>query len=107
MAITGATTAKLPACATITIREQMPNPSGEVEVTPDGGRVHFENKDKEEWRLRFWKPDTDPNAGIDILLPAGERISVVIKEKDVFLYSVMNFRDADDIKTGGGGPIRN
>src|SRR5262249_39759596 len=36
----------LPKSATIVIKNQLPNPSGEVEVTPHGGRIIFENKDK-------------------------------------------------------------
>jgi hypothetical protein len=97
----------LPRSATITIREQHPSPSDEVEVTPDGGRVHFENKDKKEYRLRLWKPKTEPNAGIDILLPAGGRVTVVIKEKDVFEYSVMSIAGGEAMSGNGGGPIKN
>ncbi len=110
MDTTGATKAKqttLPRSATITIREQHPSPSGEVEVTPDGGRVHFENKDKKEYRLRLWKPKTESNAGIDILLPAGGLVTIVIKRKDEYEYSVVHV-DGGGVESGnGGGPIKN
>jgi len=112
VATTGAARAKekeigLPKSATITIREQHPHPHGEVEVTPDGGRVHFHNKDKKEYRLRLWRPKTDPNTGIDLLLPASGRVTVVIKKRDEYFYNVMNI-DADIAETGnGGGPIWN
>ncbi len=110
MAMTGAARAKeigLPKSATITIREQHPHPSGEVEVTPDGGRVHFHNKDKKEYRLRLWRPKTDPSAGIDIFLPAAGRVTIVIKKKDEYYYNVMHI-DGDSGASGtGGGPIKN
>jgi hypothetical protein len=97
----------LPQSATITIRDQHPHPSGEVEVTPDGGRVHFENKDKKEYRLRLWRPKTAPNAGIDILLPASGCVTVVIKKRDEYYYSVIHI-DGGTVESGhGGGPIIN
>ncbi len=90
-----------------TIREEHPSSPGEVEVTPDGGRVHFENKDKKEYRLRLWKPKTEPNAGIDLLLPAGGRVTVVIKKKDEYEYGVIHI-DGGTVESGnGGGPIKN
>jgi len=109
MATTAAAKAKqtaLPKSATITIRDQHPNPSGEVEVTPDGGKVHFDNKDKKEYRIRLWKPKTEPSSGIDILLPAAGRVTVAIKKNDVFEYSVVHL--SGNVETGqGGGPIKN
>jgi hypothetical protein len=110
MATTGTTKAEqtsLPQSATITIRAQRPYLCGEVEVTPDGGRVTFENMDKEEYRLRLWKPKTDANAGIDVLLPAGGRTTIVIKTNDEFEYSVINIEGGEAATGGGGGPIRN
>ena len=110
MATTGTTKAEqssLPQSATITIRAQQPYPSGEVEVTPDGGRIHFQNEDQEEYRLRLWKPKTDANAGIDVLLPAAGRVTILIKTNDEFQYSVMHI-DAELAMSGnGGGPIKN
>ena len=110
MAMTGTTRAEessLPESATITIREQHPDPSGEVEVTPNGGRVHFQNEDTQEYRLRFWNTETDANAGIDILLPAGGRVTVVINKNDEFDHRVMHI-DGGIVSSGiGGGPIRN
>jgi len=97
----------LPEFATITINEQKPYPPGTVEVAPDVGRVHFENKDKKEYRLRLWKPKTEPNAGIDILLPAGGRVTVVIKKLDEYEYSVIQIDGGGAATGNGGGPIRN
>jgi hypothetical protein len=104
---TGAAEAKhLPESATITIRNQAPDPSGIVEVTPKGGRVHFENQDDKEYRLRLYKPKTKALEGIDILLPARGRATVIIKRHDAFLYIVMD--PIDEVATGkGGGPITN
>jgi len=97
----------LPKSATITIQDQEPSPDGVVEVSPDGGRVHFENKDKCDYRLRFWRPKTDPNQGLDLFLPAGGRATVLIKKNDEFDYSVMGI-DVDKVANGhGGGPIKN
>lgn len=108
--MTGAARAKekdLPRSKTITIREKHPHPSGEVEVTPDGGRVHFHNKDKKEYRLRLFRPKTEPSTGIDLLLPAHGRLTVVIKKRDEYYYDVLNI-DADIAESGnGGGPIKN
>jgi hypothetical protein len=92
--------------ATITICNQEPRPSTEVEVTPKGGRVHFENQDDKEYRLRLWKRDTKPFAGIDILLPARGRVTIVIKRDDEFLFAIVDI--IDEVSVGqGGGPIRN
>jgi hypothetical protein len=95
----------LPRSATITVRTQEPYPPGEVEVTPDGGRVYFENKDTEDYRVRFWRVKTDPDLGIDILLPAAGNFAVVIKPNDEFEYSVMHINSLDKVSTNG--PIRN
>lgn len=109
MSTTGTARAKetpLPRSATITIRDHEPSPCGKVEVAPWIGRVHFVNKDKKEYRLRFWKQDTDPFAGIDILIPAGGRVTVLIKKADEFIYAVVDI--GDRVSTGrGGGPIIN
>ena len=110
MATTGTTKAEessLPRSATITIREQEPCPSDTVEVTPHGGRVHFENEDEQEYRIRFWKPKTDANAGIDILLPARGRVTLVIKRNDEFQYSVMKIDNENAMSGKGGGPVVN
>ena len=108
MAMTGTTKAEectLPESATITIRDQQPDPCGEVEVTPNGGRIHFQNEDDRDYRLRFWKAETKETEGIDILLGARASVTVVIKKDDVFSYSV---GDIDKVASGkGGGPIKN
>lgn len=81
-------------------------PCGEVEVTPQGGRVHFRNKDGVDYRLRFWKEHADRNSGIDILLPRNGRATVVIKKDDSFSYSVMPLEDTDEDRAAAG-PIKN
>jgi len=75
-------------------------------VAPGVGRVHFKNQDKKGYRLRFWKQDTGPLRGIDILFPANGRLTVMIKKEDEFFYTVLNL--GDEAATGkGGGPIVN
>ena len=110
MATTGTARAKeraLPRSATIKIRNQAPHPSGKVEVAPWTGRVHFVNKDKKDYRLRFYRPDTEPLRGIDILIPARGRVTVGIKLGDEFHYGVYpSIGDAAALGKGGG-PIIN
>ena len=109
MPATGTKKAKqtLPKSATIIIQRQEPRPGGMVEVSPDSGRVHFENKDKCDYRLRLWKPTTDSDAGIDLFLPAGGRLTVLIKKNDVFDYSIMGIDVVLAANGHGGGPIQN
>jgi len=110
VATTGAARAKqdaLPRSATITIRDQAPYPSGKVEVEPWKGRVHFVNKDKKDYRLRFWKSHTEPIAGIDILLPARARVTVMIKRGDEFHFGVFHTKGDEAALGKGGGPIVN
>ena len=95
----------LPRTATITVRDKEPYPPGPVEVTPDAGRVYFENKDTENYRVRLWPAKGNPDLAIDILLPAGGSLAVVIKPNDEFSYSVVGFNDLD--KAATNGPIRN
>lgn len=104
----GTAKATLPLYATITIVNGMPDLNGQtVEVTPNGGRVHFQNEDDKAYRLRLWKLG-DEKSSIDILLPAGGRISVMINKDQEFQYRIVNFNDLDIVKTGaGGGGIRN
>jgi hypothetical protein len=110
VATTGAAKAKeitLPRSATITIRDQEPKPNGKVEVAPWTGKVQFVNTDKKDYRLRFWRPGTEPLAGIDILLPAKGRVAVLIKKHDEFHFGVFHLK-GDEAATGrGGGPIVN
>jgi hypothetical protein len=94
----------LPRTATITVRNKEPYPPGEVEVTPEAGRVYFENKDSEDYRVRFW-PKENPAVAIDLLLIAGGSLAVVIKPNDEFSYSVAGFNDLD--KAATNGPIKN
>ena len=100
----------LPLFSTITITNQTPDPPGRVEVTPDAGRIVFQNKDPLEYRIRLHKPDTDPDAGggIDLLLPANGFLSVIIRKNDAFSYSVMPTNSENAAMTGkGGGPVTN
>jgi len=110
VATTGAAKAKqviAARSATITIRDQVPKPDGKVEVAPWTGRVHFANKDKRDYRLRFWKSNTEPLAGIDILLPAKARVTVMIKRGDEFHFGVFHTKGDEASLGKGGGPIIN
>jgi len=110
VATTGAAKAKqvtLPRSKTITIRDQVPKPDGKVEVAPWTGRVHFANKDKRDYRLRLWKSNTEPLAGIDILLPAKARVTVMIKRGDEFHFGVFHTKGDEASLGKGGGPIIN
>ena len=109
MALSAAKRAKsaLPKSATIVIKNQLPNPSGEVEVTPHGGRIIFENKDKKDHRLRFLSCRGGSDSSIDLLLPALGRTTVLIKKDDEFMYSIMNLNGAEAMSGNGGGPIKN
>lgn len=110
MAITGAAKARekgLPRSATIKIHNQAPSPSGKVEVAPWVGRVHFVNTDKKEYRLRFFKPDTEPLHGIDIMIPAKGRVTVGIKPGDQYHFGVFPSKGDDAALGKGGGPIIN
>jgi hypothetical protein len=54
------------------------------------------------------KPGTDPDAGgIDLLLPANELLSVIIRKNDEFNYSVMPTNSVSTMTGKGGGPITN
>ena len=97
----------LPKAASVIIQDHQPIPCGEVEVTPDGGRIIFLNEDNCDYRLRLFKPQTDAAAGIDVLLPAGGRTTVLIKENDEFMYQLMNLEGTVAMSGAGGGPIKN
>lgn len=110
MATTGAAKARekgLPRSATIKIRNQEPNPSGKVEVAPWTGKVHFVNHDKKEYRLRFFKPHTEPLHGIDIMIPAKGRVTVGIKPGDEYHFGVYPSKGDHAALGKGGGPIIN
>jgi hypothetical protein len=107
-AVARAKESSLPKSKTVTIHNQCPNPYGEVEVTPHAGLVHFKNKDHQSYRLRFWKVDTDSDSGIDILLPANGRTSVVIRKGDAFFYAVLRLENPERIdEKMNPGPIKN
>lgn len=109
MAMSAAERAKysaLPKAAAVIIEGGKPVFSGEVEVTPDNGRIIFLNEDERDYRLRLFKPETAALAGIDVLLPANGRFTVLIKENDEFMYHVMGL-DGTEMMSGKGGPIKN
>jgi hypothetical protein len=109
MDTTGTAKATLPLSATITISNGISDRTGvDVEVTPNGGRVHFQNEDDEAYRLRLWKPGYE-QASIDMMLPAFGRVSVMINLDQEFRYRVLKVSNFDDeVKIGGGGGgIRN
>ena len=107
MATTGAAKGKspLPKSATIIIHKGQTAPHGEVEVTPDGGRVHFTNEDKKEYRLRLW-PVMEPSKSIDILVPTHGTLTILIRKDDEFLYRLVTIH-GEEMVAGPGGPIRN
>ena len=96
----------LPKAASVIIQEQQSFPSGEVEVTPDAGRIIFLNEDKCDYRLRLFKPESEAAAGIDVLLPASGRLTVLIKENDEFMYQLMQV-DGSQPMSAARGPIKN
>jgi hypothetical protein len=109
MAMSAAERAKysaLPKAASVIIQDREPVFDGEVEVTPDGGRIIFLNEDSRDYRLRLFKPNTEPATGIDLLLPANGRTTVLIKEDDEFMYQLMNL-DGSEQMPGARGPIKN
>jgi hypothetical protein len=108
VATPGAARAKqVPSSATIRIHNQTPKPDGRVEVAPWKGRVHFTNQDKKDYRLRFWRSNTEPLSGIDILLPAKGSVTVMIKTGDEFHYGVFHMKGGEAALGKGGGPIVN
>ena len=78
-----------------------------MEVTPDGGRIRFNNRDKKEYRIRFWRVGTPSPEGIDLLLPGQSSLTVIIKKGDEFHFSVMIPKNDDVMNGQGGGPIKN
>jgi hypothetical protein len=78
----------LPQSLTITIKDQQPDDRGTKEVTPDGGRIIFDNKDNKNFRLRL--SSTATQSTIDLLLPAKGQTVVLIKKDDEFMYELLN-----------------
>jgi hypothetical protein len=102
----------LPHSATIRIHDQQATPDTLVEVEPNVGRVLFVNQDGTNYRLRFWKENTDPIAGIDVVLVPGGNFTIAINTNDSFYFTVLN--DTGLTKEGNlefakyaNGPIRN
>lgn len=96
--------AELPKFRIITVSDQTPEPSGLVEVTPNAGRVLFQNNDPVEYRIRL-VPRDNP-ATIDLLLPARGSVTVIIKKNDEFFYSLLDPFTGQTITTSSG-PIKN
>ena len=104
----------LPQFDVVHITNQTPNPPGKVEVTPNAGRIVFQNHDPIEYRIRFFppgfydNPGQDPNVGgIDLLIPAKGSLSLVIKKNEAFSYSIMNMQSENAMTGKGGGPGTN
>jgi hypothetical protein len=106
----------LPLSATITIKDQKPDDNGMKEVTPDGGRIIFDNNDHQDYRLRL--RSTATQSTIDLLLPAKGQTVVLIKQDDEFMYDILNVALSVSAAAGGstvaaplagtgGGPIKN
>lgn len=93
--------------ATITISEEYIDPPGTVAVTPNGGRIYFQNAEAREYRVRFWNAKRHESEGIDFVLPANGLLTTIIKEGDEFLFSVLQVGDALIASGRGGGPIIN
>jgi hypothetical protein len=105
-AVAKAKVKNLPKSATIKIIDQTAVPPGEVEVMPDVGRVHFKNEDSKEYKIRLWRPGTEPHFGIELVLAPNGTITIVIRKDDEFNYSIMS--KTGGMETGrGGGPIKN
>ena len=107
--------ASLPQFAVITVRNQIPDPRGQVEVTPNIGHIVFQNLDPIQYRIRFFPPGFyDPDAGrnpntggTDLLLPANGSLTLIIKQGDEFNYSIMNMQSMNALTGQGGGPGKN
>jgi hypothetical protein len=98
---------ELPQFVVVNVTDQTPHPDGIVEVTPRSGRVSFVNHDPIEYRIRFYQPKTDPNAGgIDLLLPALGSLTQLIRKDQAFSYSIMQVH-VEDAMTGKGGGTTN
>jgi hypothetical protein len=105
-AVAKAKVKNLPKSATIKITDQTAVPPGEVEVMPDVGRVHFRNEDSKEYKIRLWRPGTEPQFGIELVLAPNGTITIVIRKDDEFNYSIMS--KTGNMEDGhGGGPIKN
>ena len=99
----------LPLFRTIVVANQYPNPDGRVEVSPNAGRIVFQNQDPIEYRIRFYRPGEDPDSGVgmDLLLPAQGFLNVVIRPNDEFNYFIMGSASLSTSTGKGGGPITN
>jgi hypothetical protein len=105
-AVAKAKVKSLPKSATIKIIDQAPVPSGEVEVMPDVGRVHFKNEDSKEYKIRLWRIGTEPHFGIELVLAPNGTITIAIRKDDEFSYTIMTKNGI--MENGrGGGPIKN
>lgn len=110
MATTGTAKARekaLHRSATIKIRNQEPIPCGKIEVAPWTGKVRFVNHDKKEYRLRFFRPESEPLRGIDIMLPPNGTVTVGIKPGDEYHFGVYPSKGDAAALGKGGGPIIN
>jgi hypothetical protein len=106
MATTGlASTRDLPQSAKVRICNGAAIPEGELEFAADVRRVHFQNDDEREYRVRFWHPTNEENTAIEVVLRSLETITISLKENDEFVYRIIG--PGIEKFTGPGGPIRN
>jgi hypothetical protein len=97
----------LPKSRVIEIIDGNPVPPDRVEVSPDGGRIYFENRDPVEYRLRFGDDEEVRDWNIDVLLPAHGSVVIPIKLDDEFLYAVIPIDQTRVTDRMFRGPIRN
>ena len=91
--------------ATIRIRHQDPNPSGEVVVIAKQGQAEFRNEDDREYRVAIWRKRTHRGLAIEILLPPEQTIAFTAEADEEFYFEVLDRIGA--VATGhGGGPIK-
>ena len=89
----------------IHIRDQQPDPSGEVLVAAKEGRVEFKNEDDRDYGIAVWRTRTHRDLAIDILLPAKQMIAFTAAATEEFHYEVLD--RIGQVATGrGGGPIK-
>ncbi len=91
--------------ATIHIRNEYPEPAGEVVVMAAQGKVEFANDDDREYRVAVWRKRTHRDLALEMLLPPGQTIAFTSEADEEFHYEV---RDRiGQVATGhGGGPIK-
>lgn len=91
--------------AVIRIRNQQPDPAGEVVVAAKEGRVEFKNEDDREYGVAVWRKRTHRDLAIEMLVPAKHTIAFTSAVDEEFHYEVLD--RIGQVATGhGGGPIK-